>query len=408
MIKNNKYDVIIIGSGAAGMMSAIIAAEYGRKVLIFDKNEKLGRKLRITGKGRCNLCNNTSNDEIMANTITNARFLYSSLRNFSAEDLMNFFESRGVKLKTERGNRVYPESNNANDIANLLENAMFENNVELLRQTVEKVVAENGKIKSVISGGEEFFAESVLIATGGASYKATGSTGDGYKFAKSFGHTVVSPKSSLVGMCSLDEFLPELQGLSLKNTGLKLYKNEKVIYEDFGELLFAHFGISGPIVLSASTKIRDKENYKVTLDLKPALTKEQLDKKFIRAFEEYHNKNFDNYLPELLPRKLIPVIRKMSGIDGDTKCHSVTKEQRLKLIEVLKNFTVNITELRPINEAIVTAGGVNVKEVNPKTMESKIIEGLFFAGEVLDLDAYTGGFNLQIAFSTAYTAGTNL
>ena len=402
------YDLIIVGAGAAGLMTAVVCSEIGKSVLMFDKNEKLGRKLRITGKGRCNLCNNCTNEEVIANTVSNGRFLYSSLSNFSAEDLMNFFESRGVPLKTERGNRVYPQSDKANDIADLLVNLIEKNNVEVKKQAVQKIIEENSAVKAVISNNQSYFANNILIATGGTSYKATGSTGDGYKFAKALGHTIIPPKASLVGLCSNDDFLSELQGLSLKNTKLSLFRNEKLIYEDFGEMLFTHFGISGPIVLSASAYIRDDEKYMVLLDLKPALTVEQLDNRLVRDFEKFANKNFDNYLSELLPRKLIPIFTSLTQISSETKCHSITKEQRVNIIEKLKNFKLNISELRPINEAIICAGGVSVKEVNPKTMQSKIIDGLFFAGEVLDLDAYTGGFNLQIAFSTAYTAGINI
>lgn len=403
-----KYDAIIIGAGAAGLMAACKTAEYGAKVLVFDKNEKLARKVRITGKGRCNVCNNCSVDECIASIPTNPRFMYSALNSFTPEDTMSFFENLGVPLKTERGNRVFPKSDNANDIADALVNLALSLNVDFKRQAVEKVITENNVVKGVKSCGKVYECEKVLIATGGASYKATGSNGDGYRFAKYLGHTVVEPKPSLVALCSGNSFCAEMQGLALKNCGLKLFLENKEIYSDFGELLFTHFGISGPIVLSASSHMKKQGEYKIELDLKPALSFEQLETRFIRDFESFSNKNFENYLPEVLPKKIIPVIIDICGIEKDTKCHSITREQRHLFINCLKQFKVDISGFRSLNEAIITSGGINVKEINPKTMQSKIVEGLFFAGEVIDVDAYTGGFNLQIAFSTGFVAGTNM
>ncbi len=403
-----KYDVLIVGAGAAGLMAGALACENGKNVLLFDKNDKTGRKLRITGKGRCNLCNNCSVTEVIENTISGGKFLFSALNSFSPCDLMDFFEHRGVSLKTERGNRVYPISEKADDIADLLHETIVSNNGKILKETVTNLIIEGDIVTGVKTSNGKYFSDKVIIATGGLSYKATGSTGDGYKFAKKSGHDVTELLPSLVGMDSKDFFIPELQGLSLKNVKVTLYKNEKEVYQDFGEMLFTHFGVSGPVILSASTKIRDRETYRLSIDLKPALNEEKLDLRLIRDFEEYNNKNFENYLPELLPKKLIPIVTQLCNIKSETKCHSITKVQRNCIIKTLKNLSINIEGLRPINEAVVTAGGVSLKQINPKTMESKIVKNLYFIGEVLDLDAYTGGFNLQIAFSTAYLAATHI
>lgn len=407
--QNNIYDLIIIGAGAAGLMAGATALSNGKKVLIFERNEKLGRKVRITGKGRCNVTNNCDVQGVINATVGNGRFLYSALNNFSPEDTMNFFENLGVPLKTERGNRVFPVSDNAHDIADALEKSV--KNAVIVKKSVTKVLTQEGKITGVMAGAEEYKGENVLIATGGVSYKATGSTGDGYKFAKELGHTVIAPRPSLVAVTSPDKDCGEMQGLALKNCGLKLIDTKKkkatTIYEDFGELLFTHFGISGPTVLSASTHMREMEQgrYKISLDIKPALTEEQLDLRIIRDLEKNNNKNFANSLGELLPQKMIDVIINRSGIDGNKKCNSITREERKNLVNCLKNFNVDVDGFRSMNEAIVTAGGVSTKEINPKTMESKIIEGLYFAGEVVDVDAYTGGFNLQIAFATGFLVG---
>jgi predicted Rossmann fold flavoprotein len=409
---NNKFDLIVVGAGAAGLMAAGTAAESGKSVLIFDKNEKLGRKVRITGKGRCNVTNNCDVNTVIAAAVGNGRFLYSALNYFSPEDAMLFFESHGVPLKTERGNRVFPQSDNANDIADALEKYALSGNTKVIKKSVTDILTADGSVKGVISDGKEYFSQNVLLATGGASYRATGSTGDGYRFAKKLGHTIVEPRPSLVAVTSDDSDCPEMQGLSMKNCGVKVVDNEKnkIIYSDFGELLFTHFGISGPVILSSSAHMRNMKSgkYSVVLDIKPALSEEQLDKRIQRDLEKNNNRNFANSLSELLPQKMIDVIVERSTIPGDTKCNSVTKEQRKKLLSVLKNFKINVMGFRSLNEAIVTSGGVSVKEINPKTMESKLVHGLYFAGELIDVDAYTGGFNLQIAFATGRLAGDSL
>lgn len=398
-----KYDIIIVGAGAAGLVAAITAAQNDKKVLVFEKNEKLGRKIRITGKGRCNVCNNCSPTEFIASVPGNGKFLYSAINTFTPENTMEFFENLGVALKTERGNRVFPVSDSAHDIADALANAASKEGVKFQKTSVDKII--NAENFTVISQKKEYIANSVLIATGGASYKATGSTGDGYKFAKALGHSIKEPRASLVALTSNDKHCADMQGLSLRNCSLKLFLKNKCIFEDFGEMLFTHFGVSGPIILSSSAHIRKEGEYYINLDLKPALSENQLDARLLRDFESSSNRNFDNYLKELLPSKMISVMIERVGISADTKCHSITREQRHNLIQNIKNFKIEISGFRSLNEAIITAGGVSVKEINPKTMESKIAKGLYFAGEVIDVDAYTGGFNLQIAFSTGYLAG---
>ncbi len=404
------YDLIVIGGGAAGLMAAGTALEKGLSVLVFDKNDKLARKVRITGKGRCNVTNNTDVQGVISAAVGNGRFLYSALNTFAPEDTMEFFESLGIPLKTERGNRVFPQSDNANDIADAL--AAYAGAADFIKGSVSKVTAEEGRVTGVNCGGKHYEGRNVLIATGGASYRITGSTGDGYRFAEELGHTVTELRPSLVAVTSDDGDCPKMQGLSLRNCAVKLTDNKKnkVIYTDFGELLFTHFGISGPVILSASSHMREmaEGRYTVSIDLKPALSEEQLDQRILRDFEKNINRNFANSLDELLPQKMIPVIIDRSGIPGETKCNSVTREQRKALIAALKDFRVNITGFRSLNEAIVTAGGISVKEINPKTMESKLVEGLYFAGEVIDVDAYTGGFNLQIAFATGRLAANNI
>lgn len=399
-------DVIIIGGGAAGCFAAVWVARYGKSVIVFEKNEKLGRKLRITGKGRCNVTNNSSTDEHMKNIPVNPRFLYSSFSNFDADSTMEFFEGLGVPLKTERGNRVFPVSDNANDIADSLAREMKNLGVQVMHSRVTKLITENGAVKGVKAGGQEYLCSSVIIACGGRSYPNTGSTGDGYTLAESVGHTVTELKPSLVPLTSPDRYCTEMMGLSLRNVTLKLMDGEKAIYSEMGEMLFTHFGVSGPLVLSASSHIRDMQpnRYKLLIDLKPALTAEQLDTRIQRDFAENLNRDFSNGIRALLPAKLIPVAVKLSGISPQQKVNGITKEQRHKFGELLKAFPVRISGFRPIDEAIITSGGVSTKEIDPKTMESKLCSGLFFAGEVIDVDAYTGGFNLQIAFSTAYTA----
>ena len=408
----NKFDAVIVGGGAAGMMAAIAAAELGKKVLLLDKNEKLGKKIRITGKGRCNVTNNCEPRTVIESTPGNGRFLYSALERFAPEDTMRFFEDLQVPLKTERGSRVFPVSDNAHDIADALVKRMRALHVSVEQGCVRRILTEEGAVCGVETEKETYFAPSVLLACGGASYPGTGSNGDGARLAEALGHTITPLRPSLVALQSDDPDCPAMQGLSLRNCGVAIRDNKKkkVIYTDFGELLFTHFGLSGPTVLSASAHMRDMApgRYTVELDLKPALTPEQLDQRLLRDLEKNKNKNFSNALDELLPQKMIPVIIKRSGIPPEEKCHTVTRIQRAALLEALKHFTVDISGFAPLAGAIVTAGGVRVKEIDPKTMQSKIIPGLFFAGEIMDVDAYTGGFNLQIAFSTGYAAGINM
>ncbi|MCM1132783.1 MAG: NAD(P)/FAD-dependent oxidoreductase [Ruminococcus flavefaciens] len=403
-------DVIIIGAGASGCMAGIFSARYGRSVTIFEPNEKIGRKLRITGKGRCNVTNNSPVEEHMKNIPVNSRFMYSAFSMFSAEDTMNFFEELGVPLKTERGNRVFPVSDRADDIADALAMELKRLDVRIIHKRVESLIIEDGAVCGVIAQGREYRSESVLIACGGKSYPTTGSTGDGYRLAESAGHTVTELKPSLVPIVSEDKFCAELMGLSLRNVTLKLYDREKVIYSELGEMLFTHFGVSGPLVLSASSHIREmqKNRYKFVIDLKPALSPEQLDSRIQRDFAENLNRDFINGIRNLLPAKLIPVIVRLSGISPERKVNSITREERRKFGELIKAFPVRISKFCPIEQAIITSGGVSVREINPKTMESKLVNGLFFAGEVIDVDAYTGGFNLQIAFSTAYSCAMYL
>ncbi|HRR76301.1 MAG TPA: NAD(P)/FAD-dependent oxidoreductase [Ruminococcus sp.] len=399
-------DIIIIGGGAAGCMAALQAARLGKSVLVFEKNEKLGRKLRITGKGRCNVTNNSPVEEHMRNIPVNPRFMYSSFSLFSPEDTMALFEELGVALKTERGNRVFPVSDKADDIADAMAAEMKKLGVKVIHKRVTKLLINEGRCCGVRSGSDEYRANSVLIACGGRSYPNTGSTGDGYTLAGSAGHTVTELKPSLVPLTSPDRYCAEMMGLSLRNVTLTLYDREKPIYNELGEMLFTHFGVSGPLVLSASSHIREMEpnRYSLKIDLKPGLAPEQLDARIQRDFAENLNRDFINGIRKLLPAKLIPVAVKLSGIAPEQKVNGITREQRHKFGELIKAFPVRISGFRPIDEAIITSGGVSVKEIDPRTMESKLLPGLFFAGEVIDIDAYTGGFNLQIAFSTAYSA----
>ena len=399
-------DIIIIGAGAAGTMAAVQAARLGKSVLLFERNDHIGRKLRITGKGRCNVTNNSPVQEYMENIPVNPRFLYSAFASFDAYDTMAFFEELGVPLKTERGNRVFPVSDKAEDIVNALSRELKRLGVHIINKRVSKLITENGVCAGVKAGGEEYRSNSVLIACGGKSYPNTGSTGDGYTLAESAGHTVTELKPSLVPLTSRDRYCAEMMGLSLRNVTLNLYDRDKLIFSELGEMLFTHFGMSGPLVLSASSHIRDMQpdRYSVKIDLKPGLSPEQLDARIQRDFAENLNRDFINGIRKLLPAKLIPVITRLSGIAPEQKVNGITREQRMHFGELIKAFPVSISGFRPIDEAIITSGGVSVKEVDPKTMESKLLPGLFFAGEVLDTDAYTGGFNLQIAFSTAYCA----
>lgn len=402
--------IIVIGAGAAGMLCAGHCSMYGADVTIIEKNQRVGRKIMITGKGRCNVTNNCDTNTFIANVPTNGKFLYSAINSFGTDDVISFFEGRGLPLKTERGNRVFPTSDKAVDVVDSLYNFVKEYNCKIVNADVKSLIIENNKVKGVrTTDDKEYYCDKVIVATGGKSYPLTGSTGAGYIFARQAGHTIVPPKPSLVPVVSPDSLCKKLQGLALKNISIKVIsKNDKaVLYSDFGEMLFTHFGLSGPVVLSSSAHLTNKrlEDYYISIDLKPALTEKQLDSRVLRDFEMFINKDIQNSLNKLLPAKIIPVVIEKAGIPFETKCNSITKEQRHKLVEVIKSFTVNINSFRPIEEAIITSGGVSTKEINPKTMESKLCKDLYFAGEVIDVDAYTGGFNLQIAFSTGYLAG---
>lgn len=406
-----KTSVLVIGAGAAGMTAAGFAGASGAKTVLLERNDRPGRKVMITGKGRCNVTNNCSSlNDLIANVPRNGRFLYGAFSRFMPADVMEFFENRGVPLKTERGSRVFPVSDNAADIVDALSD-FAKKRSSLVKGRAAELLIKDGRAAGVITeDGETISADRVIIATGGLSYPGTGSTGDGYELAKQSGHTVTELKPSLVPLEIHEGFCSDLMGLSLRNTSIRVIdteKNNKEIYSDFGEMLFTHFGVSGPMILSASAHMRDmkKGKYKIIIDLKPALTHEQLDARILRDFSENTNKNFINALDSLLPKKLVPVIVKLSGIGLSTKVNQITKEQRRKLTELLKGLTVTVTGFRPVAEAIITSGGVSVSQIDPKTMESKLIKGLYFAGEVIDADAYTGGFNLQIAFSTGRLAG---
>lgn len=397
-----EYDVIVVGGGAAGMMAACTAAELGAVVLLLEKNDKMGKKLAITGKGRCNVTNDCDLETLLANVPTNPKFLFAAFREFTTADTVAFFESRGVPLKTERGNRVFPQSDKASDIVGALVTACKHSGVTTRRAEVNSITKDEERF-SVICGEKTYFSKKVIICTGGVSYRACGSTGDGYVFAKSFGHTIVEPKASLVPLTSGDLICEECMGLSLKNVNVTLRDGKKVVYSEQGEMLFTHFGVSGPVVLSASAHIR-KFPITMSIDLKPALDEKTLDSRLLRDFEKNKNKEFKNSLGELLPKKLIDIVVFRSNIDGDKRVNEITKEERRRLLTLLKDLSFTITGTRPVNEAIITSGGVKCSEINPSSMESKLCDGLYFAGEVIDVDAYTGGFNLQIAFSTAVKA----
>ena len=409
MIADNT-DLVVIGGGAAGMMCAATAADRGLKVILLDPNRQLGRKLRITGKGRCNLTNNCEIKTFMQNIPGDGRFLFSALNRLSPADTMALFESRGLELKTERGNRVFPVSDNANDVAGTMARWCARSGVTALRCKAKKVVVENGAVTGVETEKGLIPCRAAAVCTGGLSYPLTGSTGDGLRFAQALGHSVTPPRASLVPLESPDAYCAEMQGFSLKNVVLSAYEEEKLIYKELGEMLFTHFGVSGPLVLSASTHMRHmgSKNYRLEIDLKPALDEKKLDARILRDFEKYANRDFKNALSDLAGSAMIPVLVRLSGIPEDTKVNSVTREQRMKLLHLFKAFPVTVSGTRPIDEAIVTAGGVNTKEINPRTMESKLISELYFAGEVLDLDGYTGGFNLQIAWSTGFVAGNSV
>lgn len=400
---------IVIGGGAAGMMAAISASESNdNKVYLIEKNEKLGKKLYITGKGRCNITNNKDISEYFKYIPGNPRFLYSALYSFTNIDTINFFEGLGVKLKVERGDRVFPESDKSSDIISCFSNELRKKGVKvLLNSNIKGFQIIDDEIKGInLSDNTVLKGDCFILCTGGLSYPLTGSTGDGYVFAKKLGHTIIKPLPSLVPIVIKDTWISELQGLSLKNVELKIkMSNGKILYKDFGEMIFTHFGISGPIVLSSSRVVNLKNNLLAEIDLKPALTSEELDKRIQRDFSKYINKDFKNSLNELLPQRLIEVIIKLSGIDENKKVNMITKEERKVLIDLMKNLVLHIEGLRPIDEAIITVGGIDTKEIDPSTMRSKIYPNLFFAGELVDVDAVTGGFNLQIAMSTGYVAG---
>lgn len=400
-------EIVVIGGGAAGLMAAGTAAGQGARVTLLEKNPKVGRKLAITGKGRCNVTNNCDVPTVLANVPTNPRFLYSALGGCSPADVIAFFEQEGVPLKTERGGRVFPQSDRALDIVDALYRWVRRAGVKLVHAEAERLLLENGGAVGAAAGGREYRADAVILATGGASYPLTGSTGDGYRFAKAAGHTIVHARPSLAPLVAAGDTCRKLMGLSLKNVQITVLEDGKKIFTDFGEMLFTHFGLSGPLVLSASAHMRHfgSRVYRVEIDLKPALDEKTLDKRLLSDFEKHKNSDFINALGDLLPRKLIPVVVELSGIDPRCKVHSVTKQGRAALLRTLKAFPAEVTGARPISEAIITTGGVSVKEISPKTLESKKCRGLYFAGELIDVDAYTGGFNLQIAWATGRLAG---
>jgi len=413
-------DVIVIGGGAAGMLAAGTAAEQGRKVVLIEKNPVLGKKLLITGKGRCNLTNNCDVRELIENTPVNGKFLTNAFYRFTSYDAISFFNDHGLKTKVERGNRVFPTSDKAIDVVEVLMKYLYKNKTEVVHEPVEDVL-KFGKVFAVkLKSGEVFKAEKLIIATGGKSYPSTGSTGEGYTYAKNFGHKITNFKPSLVPINakriiaikenknSKGYNVKDLQGLSLKNTAIKIIDNkQKIVYEDFGEMLFTHFGVSGPMILSATSHIRNLKGHKLIIDLKPALSREKLDERLLRDFKKYSNKQFKNILKNLLPNKMIPAVQVISGIPENKPVHQITGTERKFLITALKELTIQLTKFRSIKEAIITSGGVDVSQLDPKTMESKLVPGLYFAGEILDCDAYTGGFNLQIAWSTGYAAGNS-
>ena len=400
--------IVVAGGGAAGMMAAITAAENGASVTLLEPNERLGKKLNITGKGRCNVTNCANQEELLAHVARNGRFLYSAFSRFDGHDTMAFFEKLGVPLKVERGNRVFPVSDRSFDISGALERRMKQLGVRWIRDRAEELILQDGAVTGAVGARGEYQADAVILATGGVSYPATGSTGDGYRMAAAAGHTVVEPTASLVPLVSDDPACPAMQGLALKNIRLTVRnQKKKVVFEDFGEMLFTHFGMSGPLILSASAHMRDfaKNQYTVSIDLKPALDEKKLETRILRDMEERKNQNFTALLGGLVPHSMVPVLAERCGISGDTKVHSVTKEQRRTLESVLKRFDIRITGTRSVAEAIVTSGGIKTGEINPNTMESKTVKGLYFAGELIDTDAYTGGFNLQIAWATGRAAG---
>ena len=407
-----KNSVIIVGAGAAGCMAAVTAAQRGFNVTLFDRNEKIGRKMLITGKGRCNVTNNCDKDTLMSSVVVNSRFLYSAFAAFSPQDTMRFFEESGVELKTERGKRVFPQSDKSTDIIDAFFVKLNRLHVKIVSESVEALLFDEKKnVVGVKTAKRDYRAENVILCCGGCSYPQTGSDGFGFKLAQSAGHSVIEPVPSLIPIVTEEKWCAEIQGLSLRNVTLTL-KNEKnkVLYEELGEMLFTHYGVTGPLVLSASSHInlRKGGSYKLFIDLKPGLAFEQLDKRLLRDLDNNKNRDIVNSLGELLPKKLIPIVIMLSNIEPHKKCSEITKQERRTLVQTLKSLELTFMEFRPIEEAIVTCGGVNVKEIDPKTMRSKLVNGLSFAGEMIDVNAYTGGFNLQIAFSTGYLAASSL
>ncbi len=404
--------VLVVGGGAAGMFAAIFAAYNGNEVHLFEKNEKLGKKIYITGKGRCNITNACDMDTLFSSVVTNSKFLYSSFYSYTNQDVIDFFERIGVETKVERGNRVFPVSDHSSDVISGLTRHLQQLGVEIhLRTKVKRVVGSERFEYLELENGKKVSGDACIVATGGFSYQTTGSTGDGYRFAKELGHQVTDIMPALVPIEIKEWYAKELQGLSLRNVTATVWDGKKKLYEDFGEMLFTHYGVSGPLMLTASSyigkKVKEKE-LNLVIDLKPALSMEQLDQRVLRDFEENINKQFKNAIGKLFPSKLVPIMLELSEIDPEKKVNLISKEERQRFVSLIKNFPMTITGLRDFNEAIITRGGISVKEVNPATMESKLVSGLYFAGEVLDLDAVTGGFNLQIAWSTGYAAGNSV
>lgn len=402
--------VIVIGGGAAGMMAAITAADGGHSVTLLEKNEKLGKKLFITGKGRCNVTNAADMETLFANVITNEKFLYSAFYGYDNNMVMDFLEKEGCHLKVERGDRVFPVSDHSSDVISALSRAMQSRGVEVkLNTEVKGLLTENDCVKGVVlDKGKKLLADSVIVCTGGVSYASTGSTGDGYRFAEETGHKLIPAEPSLVPLCTKEEWCKEVMGLSLRNVSVTMVQGKKTLYENQGEMLFTHFGVSGPLILSASSFYKPGKETSLFIDLKPALSFEQLDKRLLRDFDENKNKQFKNALNDLFPSKLIPIMIRLSGISPEKKVNEISKEERQHFVELMKCLPLTVTGTRGFTEAIITRGGVSVKDVNPSTMESKKLKGLYFAGEVLDLDALTGGFNLQIAWSTGHLAGESI
>lgn len=408
--------VIVIGGGAAGMMAAVWAARNGQEVTLLEQNEKLGKKLYITGKGRCNITNDCETEDLLNNVVRNNKFLYSAFYAFDSRKVMEFFREEGLAIKTERGGRVFPQSDHSSDVIRTLQKVLQQERVKVqLHAKVTDILVVGSERRSVsgvqLFDGAELKADNVIIATGGSSYVSTGSAGDGYRFAESLGHTVSELRPALVPFETAEKWVKDLQGLSLKNVTVSIRKGKKLLFEELGEMLFTHFGVSGPLLISASSIVNDYMEdmpLAMEIDLKPALTEEQLDKRVLRDFEENQNRQFKNALSKLFPAKLIPVIISLSGIDAEEKVNTISREKRMGFVRLMKHFPLTLQKFRGFNEAIITRGGVSIREVNPSTMESKLISGLYFAGEVLDLDALTGGFNLQIAWSTGYLAGDSI